>query len=163
MVRMYYQHIYHLIQLIELQLTGTPNEIAKKLGVSERTVYNYLSLLQDVFFVELAYNRLKQSYCFTKQGRLNWRWQAAESFSTDKFPIAHQRFEILRRLLMAISAEETGSPTYLANHFQISVRSLHNYIDLLKGEFGVPISYDRTRESYFFTSTGSMHFCWAEE
>jgi transcriptional antiterminator len=160
---MYYQHIYQLIQLIELQLTGSPDEIAKKLGVSERTVYNYLSLLQKVFFVELVFSRRKQSYCFAKQGRLNWRWQAAESFSTDKFSIAHERFEILRRLLMAIADQETGPPSILANHLQISVRSLHNYIDLLKGEFRVPISYDRTQESYYFTSMGSLYFCWIEE
>lgn len=162
-VAMYYQHIYHLIQLIDLQLTGAPPEIAKKLGVSERTVYNYLTLIDEVFHAPQTFSRRKQSYCFVKQGKLNWRWREADLFYTDQSPIAHDRFEVLRLLLLAISLEQTGSPSELAKHLNISVRSLHNYIDLLKGEFRAPISYDRTRETYFFTSQGYLCFCWEEE
>ena len=36
----------YFIYLIEKQRTGAPSEVAKKLGVSERTIYSYVNTLK---------------------------------------------------------------------------------------------------------------------
>ncbi|MFZ2906545.1 MAG: helix-turn-helix domain-containing protein [Cyclobacteriaceae bacterium] len=43
----YNQRIQYLQELIEKQRTGTPKELAGRLGISERMVYRYIDLLKD--------------------------------------------------------------------------------------------------------------------
>jgi hypothetical protein len=70
------QKIKHFIHLVQKERTGTPFEAAKKIAVSERMIYNYVSILKNEFDVPIDYNRYKHSYCFLEQGRLIWEWEA---------------------------------------------------------------------------------------
>ena len=50
------QLLERIDQLIKLKATGTPAELAARLGVSERTVYNILETLRDLG-VAINYNK----------------------------------------------------------------------------------------------------------
>ena len=56
-------------KLIQLQATGTPKQFAKKLGVSENTLYEDLNILKEMGG-DIAYSRSLLSYCFKSNTRL---------------------------------------------------------------------------------------------
>ena len=60
--------LIRLDYLINLKSTGTPAELAIKMGISERSVYDYLKLLKD-FGAPIKYSRLKGSYYYESEGR----------------------------------------------------------------------------------------------
>jgi len=60
--------------LIEKERTGTPKELAKRLELSERMVYNYVDLLKKDLKAPVVYNRTKQTYQYNEQGKLCWEW-----------------------------------------------------------------------------------------
>jgi predicted DNA-binding transcriptional regulator YafY len=55
----------------------------------------------------------------------------------------------LERLSRLIQIKATGNPKQLSHRLNISERSLYEYISLLK-DMGVPVHYDRFRETYFY-------------
>jgi predicted DNA-binding transcriptional regulator YafY len=55
----------------------------------------------------------------------------------------------LQRLDQLIRQNQTGTPKELARKMGISERQAYNCIDDMK-ELGLPISYDRYRQSYFY-------------
>lgn len=57
------RNLERIDQLIRLKATGTPTELAKKLKVSERTVYYFLNTLRD-FGIDIIYCKHHQSYCY---------------------------------------------------------------------------------------------------
>jgi predicted DNA-binding transcriptional regulator YafY len=69
------KHLISLIELIKLQKTGSPAEIAKTLGVSERMVYKYLDELKHEFNAPVKYDRKKRTYFFDGYGNINLYWQ----------------------------------------------------------------------------------------
>lgn len=67
--------IKHFIHLVQKERTGNPAEVAKRIEVSERMIYNYVSILKNDFDAPIDYNRYKQSYCFLEEGSLVWEWE----------------------------------------------------------------------------------------
>jgi transcriptional antiterminator len=72
---MYLENLQRLIEAIEQKSTGNAREIAKKLNVSERMVYNYLDVLKNEFGAPIKYNRAIKSYFFTEEGKIELKWQ----------------------------------------------------------------------------------------
>lgn len=68
------EKIKHFIHLIEKERTGTAKAAAHRLGVSERMVFNYVHILKHQLNAPINYNRNKQTYVFSENGRLIWRW-----------------------------------------------------------------------------------------
>jgi len=60
-------------QLIRLRSTGSPKELANKLGVSERKLYDLLNEMKKDFNCPLKYCYDSNSYVYTKQGKLELR------------------------------------------------------------------------------------------
>ena len=56
--------ITRLNNLIRMKSTGTPKELARKFGVSERCIYRLIDELKSMN-VDIRYNRMRQSYEFT--------------------------------------------------------------------------------------------------
>lgn len=54
--------------LIRHNNTGTPLECAGKVGMSERSLYEYIKILKD-FGAPIKYNRSKQTYYYENDGR----------------------------------------------------------------------------------------------
>ena len=56
---MNFKNVQLLIELIEQKATGSPAEIALKIGVTERMVYKYLAILKSEFNAPIKYNHSK--------------------------------------------------------------------------------------------------------
>ncbi|MHA7130683.1 hypothetical protein [Algoriphagus namhaensis] len=60
----YYERTKLLIELIEKKKTGSPKELADKLGLQERMIYNILDDLRLALGREICYCKEKKSYFF---------------------------------------------------------------------------------------------------
>ena len=60
----YYERTKLLIELIEKKQTGNPRELALKLGLKERMVYNVLDDLRLALGKEISYCKEIKSYFF---------------------------------------------------------------------------------------------------
>lgn len=63
------------IELIKEGTTGSPSVFAERLGISERLVYYYVSVLKREFKAPIAYCRKQQTYYFTEVGKIDLKWQ----------------------------------------------------------------------------------------
>lgn len=65
------KEIFHRLeridQLIRIKATGTPTELASKLGISERSVYEYLNLMKELG-APIKFNSYRQSYYYDEEG-----------------------------------------------------------------------------------------------
>jgi transcriptional antiterminator len=59
--------------LLNAEQTGSPKDLALKLGISERSVFNYISYMKSELEASIIYNYQKQSYCYTKDCELNFK------------------------------------------------------------------------------------------
>jgi len=63
----YYERTKLLIELIEKRKTGSPGELAGKIGVTKRMVYNILEELRLCLEKEIIYSKEEKSYIFSKK------------------------------------------------------------------------------------------------
>ena len=63
------QYIRQIDSLIRHEHTGTAEEFAEKLGISERTLQNYLQQLREIG-VDIAYDYYNKTYKYTQKGRI---------------------------------------------------------------------------------------------
>lgn len=63
----YYERTKLLIELIEKKKTGSPGELASKLGIRERMVYNVLDDLRLALGMDICYSREQKSYLFVEK------------------------------------------------------------------------------------------------
>jgi biotin operon repressor len=59
----------------------------------------------------------------------------------------------LNKLDFLIYGQSTGSPASLGDKIGMSERSVYDYLKLMK-EMGAPISYSRSKSSYFYQADG---------
>ncbi len=57
--------IIRLNELIVGEQTGSPKKLASKLGITERSVYNYISFMKKEMEAPILYNSQRQSYIYT--------------------------------------------------------------------------------------------------
>jgi hypothetical protein len=62
--------VEYLDYLIRSKSTGTPKELAEKLGISERWLYELLNELKHDFDCPIKYSRRRRSYVYTCSGSL---------------------------------------------------------------------------------------------
>ncbi len=60
-----------------------------------------------------------------------------------------EQFERLKKMNRLIKAEQTGAPEEFAHRIGVSSSHLYRCIDEVK-EMGAPISYSRSRRTYFY-------------
>ncbi|MGH2643742.1 MAG: HTH domain-containing protein [Chitinophagaceae bacterium] len=60
----------HLDYLISHQIRGTPLEIARRMGVSRATLYNYLHLLEEMG-ADIQYNKPLGYFYYSSEIKLN--------------------------------------------------------------------------------------------
>lgn len=66
----YLNRIQRLDALIRQKRTGSPKELARKLGISERWLYNFLDEIKSELDCPIRYNRMKRSYVYEKPGKV---------------------------------------------------------------------------------------------
>lgn len=65
----HYAKLQQADQLIRHKATGIPEEFARKLSVSERTLYHLLEEMKSLRF-PIAYSKERCSYYYTEEGRM---------------------------------------------------------------------------------------------
>ncbi len=61
------QRLKDIDQYIQLEVTGSPAELGEKIGVSERTVYDYLRLMRQ-YGARIKYFKERRTYCYNDAG-----------------------------------------------------------------------------------------------
>ena len=64
------QRLDRLHHLIRLQITGSSDELAKKMEVSRRTVFRLIDILKEIG-CPVYFNKYKNSYCYEYPIKLN--------------------------------------------------------------------------------------------
>jgi predicted DNA-binding transcriptional regulator YafY len=64
-------YVDQIDNLIRQECTGTADEFAKKLGVSERTLQNHLQQLR-LIGINIVYNHTKRTYCYREKGSMTF-------------------------------------------------------------------------------------------
>jgi len=73
----YFNRLDQLHSLIRRKATGTPVQLAKKLSVSERTVFAYISILKNQG-AQIKFSRHRQSYYYTMDGTFDFTFKKLE-------------------------------------------------------------------------------------
>jgi hypothetical protein len=62
-------------ELIRKQRTGKPKVLATRIGVSERTVYHYISFIKTELKAPVKWDTMRESYFYETNGKLHFEWQ----------------------------------------------------------------------------------------
>lgn len=65
--------IIKIHDLISIRQTGTPKELSIKLGISERSVYNYLNYMRKELEAPIIFSTHKQNYEYKGECKLNFK------------------------------------------------------------------------------------------
>lgn len=60
--------------LIRTNSTGRPFVLASKLGISKRTLYNYINFMRDRYGAPIIFSAEKQSYVYLEPGEFKIGW-----------------------------------------------------------------------------------------
>ena len=63
--------------MIYRKATGTPGELAEKLGVSECSLYRFIRKMKCLN-LPIAYNKQQRTYYYTQAGRLRIKFETVE-------------------------------------------------------------------------------------
>lgn len=61
-----FRQTIYILELIEKRKTGTPKQLAHKLGVTERGVYYIMNSIRDIADQQIAYSKELKSYIYVK-------------------------------------------------------------------------------------------------
>lgn len=65
-----FNRLERLANLIQRKATGSPQQLAKKMNVSVRTIDNLINYLRDISEVDIFYCRERNSYCFKSPAKI---------------------------------------------------------------------------------------------
>lgn len=66
-----------------------------------------------------------------------------------------EQLQIISRMDRLIRREATGSPQNFADSLGISLRTMYNYINLIR-DIGAPINYSKSITSYRYSRNGTL-------
>ncbi|MGX5817844.1 HTH domain-containing protein [Chitinophaga lutea] len=67
MPKRYFERLQTIDHLIRIKGTGKPSQLAKRMHISERTLYEFLKLMKDLG-APIEYDRYKESYYYGEKG-----------------------------------------------------------------------------------------------
>lgn len=73
--------LIRLDQLIRMRATGTPSDLARRLDISESTLYQYLALMKRILNAPIKYDKTTKSYFYESVGYLNFGFGLSKSKS----------------------------------------------------------------------------------
>jgi biotin operon repressor len=83
------QRLRRLDHLIRHRGTGSPATLAKKIGISERSLYDYLKLLKDMG-APISYSRDKGSYYYKEHGSFHIAFHECDPLIGPNYELTHQ-------------------------------------------------------------------------
>lgn len=160
---MHLEKLRKFIHLVERKQTGKPADVAKKLGVSERMIYNYTKFIREELNAPIAWNNFKQTYLFAESGALIWNYDEDQTHEQTNAVFKNKQLATLQHIYQGVKQSNTGSAAQFAKQLKISERSLFNYLNVLKNEFHCPLIFDKSSNSYQFKQAGNLNFKWQEK
>jgi len=73
MPKHYFNRLEYLDSLIQKKGTGSPENLALKLNVCKRTIFEYIDILRELG-AEIKYDVARESYCYSCPGRFNFKF-----------------------------------------------------------------------------------------
>ncbi|HVI46789.1 MAG TPA: HTH domain-containing protein [Chitinophaga sp.] len=73
MPKRYFDRLQTIDYLIRIKGTGKPAQLAKRLRISERTLYEFLKMMKELG-APIEYDRYKESYYYSEKGGFNIRF-----------------------------------------------------------------------------------------
>ncbi|MBC9912696.1 HTH domain-containing protein [Chitinophaga varians] len=73
MPKRYFDRLQTIDYLIWIKGTGKPAQLAKRLRISERTLYEFLKMMKELG-APIEYDRYKESYYYSEKGGFNIRF-----------------------------------------------------------------------------------------
>lgn len=73
----------YLDYLIRVKATGKPRQLAQRLYISERTLYEHISLMRQLG-APIKYCKARQSYCYLEEGEFCLRFIKHEMVRADR-------------------------------------------------------------------------------
>ncbi|MDR6566636.1 HTH domain-containing protein [Chitinophaga ginsengisegetis] len=73
MPKRYFDRLQTIDYLIRIKGTGKPAQLAKRLRISERTLYEFLKMMKELG-APIEYDRYKESYFYSEKGGFNVRF-----------------------------------------------------------------------------------------
>lgn len=83
MPKYYFDRLEYLDVLIRKRSTGSPEQLAKKLNISKRTVFEYIDILRSLG-ANINYSRVKESYYYLVDGNFSFQFNVSDSSHTVK-------------------------------------------------------------------------------
>lgn len=77
----YFNRLERIDYLISSRRTGKPTEFAKRLGISERTLYDFLNVMRSLG-APIQYNKDVQTYYYSENGRFYIRFTKTKNFTS---------------------------------------------------------------------------------
>ncbi|OFY26016.1 MAG: hypothetical protein A2275_05890 [Bacteroidetes bacterium RIFOXYA12_FULL_35_11] len=78
MFKTYLEKIDRLNLLIRRRATGNPKQLAEKLDMSERRLYQCIDFLRKELKAPIKYNEIIQTYYYSEKGEIKLRWEDFE-------------------------------------------------------------------------------------
>ena len=72
------QKLERLDQLIRLKATGSPDELAEKMGTSKRTIFRTINDLKEIG-CPIYFDKHKNSYCYQYAGKLIIKFEVIDN------------------------------------------------------------------------------------
>lgn len=73
MPKRYFDRLQTIDHLIRIKGTGTPAALAKRMRISERTLFEFLKMMRELG-APIEYDRYKESYFYAEKGGFNVRF-----------------------------------------------------------------------------------------
>lgn len=67
------ERLQKLNKLVEQESTGSPEELARRLGIRRRTLYDMIESLKSLG-IEIRYNRKIKTFCYENENRVDIRF-----------------------------------------------------------------------------------------
>ena len=157
---MYIKKLRKFIHLVKRMQTGKPADVAQRLGVSERMIYNYTKFIREELNAPIVWNNFKQSYLFSESGDLIWIYNEAQTIGQTEAVFNNKKLAALNRIYLGIKQSNISSAADFSEQLEISERSFFNYLNVLKYEFHCPLIFDKSSNSYQFKQPGNLNLKW---
>ena len=70
MPRNFINRLQTIDRLIQRKVTGTSEQLGEKIGVSRRTIFEYISVMKEKG-APIYFSKIKKSYCYKEEGHFN--------------------------------------------------------------------------------------------
>lgn len=62
-------------EYISKNSSGCPDEFAKKMGMTKRSVYNYIRFMKEELGAPIQFSKVRNSYVYVEDGGFDFRWR----------------------------------------------------------------------------------------